>query len=218
MLEQEVINNSNWPRDSHFSFFLHCLGFFFYFSSTYDYWHISCLSGISEKPKVSSWRSMTPLRAQCTSLNWKATDFKSSSWLTSSLPKDGQRNVLITSALPCKSLLHVLGILEGGEMWMTWRVLDVNNVPHLGNIIGWAAIQLQTMQVLVAYRYSSTLSADVFARYNRTLNVPTLYVSLRLCHVIHSISNMYCRFAEPTSMEPLRRRRYSFESLISLSP
>ncbi len=36
---------------------------------------------------------------------------------------------------------------------------DVNNVPHLGNIIG------------------STLSADVFARYSRTLNVPTLFVS-----------------------------------------
>ncbi|WVO18116.1 methionine-tRNA ligase [Cryptococcus depauperatus] len=51
------------------------------------------------------------------------------------LPKDGQKNVLITSALPY-----------------------VNNVPHLGNIIG------------------STLSADVFARYNRTLNIPTLYI------------------------------------------
>ncbi|RSH90970.1 hypothetical protein EHS25_010146 [Saitozyma podzolica] len=51
------------------------------------------------------------------------------------LPKKGQRNVLITSALPY-----------------------VNNVPHLGNIIG------------------STLSADVFARYSRTLNVPTLYI------------------------------------------
>nr|XP_019012920.1 methionine-tRNA ligase [Kwoniella pini CBS 10737]OCF51701.1 methionine-tRNA ligase [Kwoniella pini CBS 10737] len=51
------------------------------------------------------------------------------------LPKDGERNVLITSALPY-----------------------VNNVPHLGNIIG------------------STLSADVFARYSRTLNVPTLYI------------------------------------------
>ena len=40
------------------------------------------------------------------------------------LPLDGQRNVLITSALPY-----------------------VNNVPHLGNIVG------------------SVLSADVFARY-----------------------------------------------------
>ncbi|EPQ54154.1 methionyl-tRNA synthetase [Gloeophyllum trabeum ATCC 11539] len=51
------------------------------------------------------------------------------------LPKEGERNVLITSALPY-----------------------CNNVPHLGNIIG------------------STLSADVFARYNRTRNRRTLYV------------------------------------------
>ena len=36
---------------------------------------------------------------------------------------------------------------------------DVNNVPHLGNIIG------------------STLSADVYARYCRTMNISTLYVS-----------------------------------------
>jgi methionyl-tRNA synthetase len=42
------------------------------------------------------------------------------------LPVEGERNVLITSALPY-----------------------VNNVPHLGNIIG------------------SVLSADVFARYSR---------------------------------------------------
>lgn len=41
----------------------------------------------------------------------------------SSLPKDGERNILITSALPY-----------------------VNNIPHLGNIIG------------------STLSADCYAR------------------------------------------------------
>ncbi|KAG8890859.1 hypothetical protein FRB98_004904 [Tulasnella sp. 332] len=51
------------------------------------------------------------------------------------LPKDGERNIMITSALPY-----------------------CNNVPHLGNIIG------------------STLSADVFARYNRTRNRRTLYV------------------------------------------
>lgn len=38
----------------------------------------------------------------------------------------------------------------------------MNNVPHLGNIIG------------------STLSADVFARYNRIQNIPTLFVSKRL--------------------------------------
>ncbi|EKM58325.1 uncharacterized protein PHACADRAFT_252555 [Phanerochaete carnosa HHB-10118-sp] len=51
------------------------------------------------------------------------------------LPVSGERNVLITSALPY-----------------------CNNVPHLGNIIG------------------STLSADVFARYNRTRNRRTLYI------------------------------------------
>lgn len=51
------------------------------------------------------------------------------------LPKEGQLNVLITSALPY-----------------------VNNVPHLGNIIG------------------STLSADVYARYSRSRNRNTLYI------------------------------------------
>ncbi|CAO1629847.1 unnamed protein product [Jaminaea pallidilutea] len=51
------------------------------------------------------------------------------------LPRDGEANVLVTSALPY-----------------------VNNVPHLGNIIG------------------STLSADVFARYSRSRNRNTLYI------------------------------------------
>ncbi|KAJ2661993.1 methionine--tRNA ligase mes1 [Coemansia sp. RSA 1200] len=51
------------------------------------------------------------------------------------LPKEGEKNVLITSALPY-----------------------VNNVPHLGNIIG------------------STLSADVFARYSRARGNNTLYI------------------------------------------
>ncbi|OSX59014.1 hypothetical protein POSPLADRAFT_1067405 [Postia placenta MAD-698-R-SB12] len=51
------------------------------------------------------------------------------------LPKEGEENVLITSALPY-----------------------CNNVPHLGNIIG------------------STLSADIFARFNRTRNRRTLYI------------------------------------------
>ncbi|XP_054262905.1 methionine--tRNA ligase, cytoplasmic-like [Macrosteles quadrilineatus] len=52
------------------------------------------------------------------------------------LPKPGERNVLITSALPY-----------------------VNNVPHLGNIIG------------------CVLSADVFARYSRLRGWNTLYIS-----------------------------------------
>lgn len=51
------------------------------------------------------------------------------------LPIPGERNILITSALPY-----------------------VNNVPHLGNIIG------------------SVLPADVFARYNRARGFPTLYI------------------------------------------
>ena len=51
------------------------------------------------------------------------------------LPKQGEPNILVTSALPY-----------------------VNNVPHLGNIIG------------------STLSADVYARYSRTRNRNTLYI------------------------------------------
>ena len=51
------------------------------------------------------------------------------------LPQPGKKNVLITSALPY-----------------------VNNVPHLGNIVG------------------SVLSADVFSRYNKARNRPTLYI------------------------------------------
>ena len=51
------------------------------------------------------------------------------------VPKKGERNVLITSALPY-----------------------VNNVPHLGNIIG------------------CVLSADVFARYSRLREYNTLFV------------------------------------------
>jgi hypothetical protein len=51
------------------------------------------------------------------------------------LPEPGQRNILVTSALPY-----------------------VNNVPHLGNIIG------------------SVLSADAFARYCRGRGLNTLYI------------------------------------------
>ncbi|KAF9887448.1 hypothetical protein FE257_010165 [Aspergillus nanangensis] len=51
------------------------------------------------------------------------------------LPKVGERNILVTSALPY-----------------------VNNVPHLGNIVG------------------SVLSADVFARYHKACGRQTLYI------------------------------------------
>ncbi|KAM9953134.1 hypothetical protein ACTFIW_006480 [Dictyostelium discoideum] len=54
---------------------------------------------------------------------------------TPPLPKDGERNILITSALPY-----------------------VNNVPHLGNIIG------------------CVLSADVYARYCRLKNYNCIYI------------------------------------------
>nr|XP_009786788.1 PREDICTED: probable methionine--tRNA ligase [Nicotiana sylvestris] len=54
---------------------------------------------------------------------------------TPKLPIPGKRNILITSALPY-----------------------VNNVPHLGNIIG------------------SVLSADVFARYCRLRNYNAIYM------------------------------------------
>ncbi|KAI9801316.1 MAG: putative methionine--tRNA ligase, cytoplasmic protein rar1 [Piccolia ochrophora] len=51
------------------------------------------------------------------------------------LPQKGKKNILVTSALPY-----------------------VNNVPHLGNIVG------------------SVLSADVFARFSRLRGNPTIYV------------------------------------------
>ncbi|KAL8674247.1 MAG: hypothetical protein Q9168_001314 [Polycauliona sp. 1 TL-2023] len=51
------------------------------------------------------------------------------------LPQAGQKNILITSALPY-----------------------VNNVPHLGNIVG------------------SVLSADVFSRYHKARGNPTLFI------------------------------------------
>jgi methionyl-tRNA synthetase len=51
------------------------------------------------------------------------------------LPKQGEKNILITSALPY-----------------------VNNVPHLGNIVG------------------SVLSADIFARYAKARNYNALYI------------------------------------------
>lgn len=50
-------------------------------------------------------------------------------------PKDGERNILITSALPY-----------------------VNNVPHLGNIVG------------------SVLSADIYSRYCKSRNYNTLFI------------------------------------------
>ncbi|KAJ5704074.1 methionine--tRNA ligase mes1 [Penicillium malachiteum] len=88
------------------------------------------------------------------------------------LPVPGERNILITNALPY-----------------------VNNVPHLGNLIG------------------STLSAYVFARYCRSRGYNTLYVcgtyeygttsetraliekctAQQLCHKYHAIDDGVCK-------------------------
>lgn len=62
------------------------------------------------------------------------------------LPETGQRNILITAALPY-----------------------VNNVPHLGNLIG------------------SVLSADVFARYCRGRGINTLYVCGKSYELLYEI-------------------------------
>ncbi|XP_034242379.1 methionine--tRNA ligase, cytoplasmic [Thrips palmi] len=74
---------------------------------------------------------------QAAKLAWDSSQkVKSKENVKPVLPVSGERNVLITSALPY-----------------------VNNVPHLGNIIG------------------CVLSADVFARYCRLRNYNTLYIS-----------------------------------------
>lgn len=101
---------------------------------------------LSEKPHLNSVHSIGEEKEQAISADeidkafhtWadpknKATELPSRT--VPILPKKGERNVLITSALPY-----------------------VNNVPHLGNIVG------------------SVLSADVFARYCRLRNWNTLYV------------------------------------------
>lgn len=64
-----------------------------------------------------------------------ANDYKVKEQDKEILPKENERNVLITSALPY-----------------------VNNVPHLGNIVG------------------SVLSADIFARYCKARNYNTLFI------------------------------------------
>lgn len=101
---------------------------------------------LSEKPRFNSIPSPVEEKEQTISADeidrafqtWadpKNTATELPSRTAPILPKKGERNVLITSALPY-----------------------VNNVPHLGNIVG------------------SVLSADVFARYCRLRNWNTLYI------------------------------------------
>ena len=79
------------------------------------------------------------------------------------LPESGKRNILITSALPY-----------------------VNNVPHLGNLIG------------------SVLSADVFSRYCRGRGINTLYVCGEYHALfqwpIYSFLERYVKSQEKTSI------------------
>lgn len=67
------------------------------------------------------------------------------------LPQPGEKNVLITSALPY-----------------------VNNVPHLGNIIG------------------SVLSAGVFARYCCARGINALYIGGKEFHSLSSFLQVKC--------------------------
>lgn len=98
---------------------------------------LGCLTPFPEKVGISGFHSffssLPPLR-----LSSPHTANKHIMAPNPILPVKGKNNVLITSALPY-----------------------VNNVPHLGNIIG------------------SVLSADVFARYSRARGNPTIYSMLR---------------------------------------
>ncbi|XP_042452459.1 probable methionine--tRNA ligase isoform X3 [Zingiber officinale] len=69
------------------------------------------------------------------------------------LPIPGRRNILITSALPY-----------------------VNNVPHLGNIIGYFLLLYGRNMNLFRIFDEGVLSADVFARYCRLRGYNTIYI------------------------------------------
>ncbi|CAB3378031.1 Hypothetical predicted protein [Cloeon dipterum] len=97
---------------------------------------------LNPKSGVENWASsIPPVTIQFSNLSIAPSAVKSQGSLklpvaNPVLPVKGKKNILITSALPY-----------------------VNNVPHLGNIIG------------------CVLSADVFARYCRARGHPTLYIS-----------------------------------------
>lgn len=102
---------------------------------------VSVIENGLEQLSISSGPVMTgpewEKELEAAKLSWESgSKTKPKTWSKPVLPISGERNVLITSALPY-----------------------VNNVPHLGNIIG------------------CVLSADVFARYCRLRNYNTLYIS-----------------------------------------
>lgn len=87
--------------------------------------------------KEKEVEAVSPEEIRNTASNWSSKAYpKVQEFSYPVLPKKGEKNVLITSALPY-----------------------VNNVPHLGNIIG------------------CVLSADIFARYCRQRNYNTLFIS-----------------------------------------
>jgi len=76
------------------------------------------------------------------------------------VPVEGKRNILITSALPY-----------------------VNNVPHLGNIIGCMSLKLSrksfrfvSLDWTICWFWTGVLSADVYARYCRLRGYNVLYI------------------------------------------
>lgn len=92
----------------------------------------------NEKNQLSEDNQVTPKQIEQAKDEWAKglSDIKPRIYQHPILPVKGEKNILITSALPY-----------------------VNNVPHLGNIIG------------------CVLSADVYARYCRLRNYNCLYVS-----------------------------------------
>merc|ERR1719167_225883 len=95
------------------------------------------LTAVSNDETATQQSSSPVSQAQieAAKVGWKGKPKKLKSRSGPCLPHNGERNILITSALPY-----------------------VNNVPHLGNIVG------------------CVLSADVFARYCRIRGYNTLYV------------------------------------------
>ncbi|XP_076664866.1 methionyl-tRNA synthetase 1 isoform X3 [Andrena cerasifolii] len=95
------------------------------------------LSPTKEKGKEKEVDAVSQEEIQNVTSNWSSRSYPDiKNFPYPVLPKKGEKNILITSALPY-----------------------VNNVPHLGNIIG------------------CVLSADIFARYCRQRNYNTLFIS-----------------------------------------
>lgn len=108
------------------------------FQSKLDHWfnEFSKLEGVSEAVKdASPFLKQERVKPENKGEQKVRKDFLVKDQGNDILPREGERNILVTSALPY-----------------------VNNVPHLGNIVG------------------SILSADIFARYAKNRNYNTLFI------------------------------------------